>query len=115
MEIRGIVVSGAREGEIYVPRYNKIFLEKLGFEAFPGTLNIRVEEKPVLENEIKIIPDKGFKLKCFNISIHDNKGAIIVPEETKHSENILEIVSPINLREKLNLKDGDEVICQKLD
>jgi riboflavin kinase len=42
--LRGRVVSGLGEGQHYISRqgYLKQFREKLGFEPFPGTLNIKL-------------------------------------------------------------------------
>lgn len=37
------------------------------------------------------------------------KGAIVIPEKTRHEKNILEIVAPVNLRKALKLKDGDSI------
>jgi riboflavin kinase len=35
------------------------------------------------------------------------KCAIIVPEIASYPSDMLEIIAPVNLREKLSLKDGD--------
>jgi riboflavin kinase len=37
------------------------------------------------------------------------KCAIVIPDVPNYPEDVLEIVAPVNLREKLQLKDGDHV------
>jgi riboflavin kinase len=47
--------------------------------------------------------------KCYLITINGIKSAVIIPERTHYPANLLEIIAPVNLREKLHLRDGDEV------
>ncbi|MBC7129766.1 DUF120 domain-containing protein, partial [Candidatus Bathyarchaeota archaeon] len=42
------------------------------------------------------------------------KCAIIIPEVDGYPGNVMEIIAPVNLREKLGLKDGDIVEVQFL-
>jgi riboflavin kinase len=125
ISIEGIVFSGMRDGAYYVTRegYRKQFVEKLGFNPYPGTLNLKLRSN--LDVQAKRILDaypgimiEGFEdgqrtfgpVKCFKTTI-DNKveGAILLIRRTHHAENVLEIISPDYLREKLELKDGDKV------
>jgi riboflavin kinase len=49
-------------------------------------------------------------VKSFKTTIDDKvEGAILLIKRTHHAENVLEIISPVYLREKLELKDGDKV------
>jgi len=45
-------------------------------------------------------------IKC---NIGDISGAVIFPDLARHEPDITEIISPENLRETLNLRDGSEV------
>jgi len=36
-------------------------------------------------------------------------GAVIIPEVGGYPDNVLEVIAPINLRERFRLKDGDYV------
>lgn len=118
--IRGKLFSGIGEGKYYVgqPNYQKQFKEKLGFYPFFGTLNIRVDPDKYKEftcccDEIII---EGFstkertygKLICYKVHLGGNiPAALVVPERTAHNHTVMEILAPVNLRRKMNLKDGD--------
>lgn len=119
LHIKGRVFSGSGEGTKFteLPWVKKQITEKLGFTPHPGTLNMKlIGNHAKLEllkkaQTIEILPEKGFcKGKLFNaILMNEIKCAIVVPEIENYPENILELVAPINLREKLSLKDGDIV------
>lgn len=116
------MVSGLGEGRYYTEQngYRDQFKEKLGFIPYPGTLNVKIEyiEKNklrLLKNNSAIIIDefktenRTFgKVRCFYAEIEGIKGAIVLPFRS-HYSNILEFISPVYLREKLDLKDGDTV------
>jgi CTP-dependent riboflavin kinase len=40
------------------------------------------------------------------------KVAGIIPRRTHYSANVLELISKVNIREKLKLKDGDEITIE---
>ncbi|UCD14682.1 MAG: DUF120 domain-containing protein [Thermoplasmatales archaeon] len=119
---RGKIVSGMGEGKYYTEQrgYVDQFKEKLGFAPYPGTLNVEIEY--VERNKLRLLKNYGgiaideFKTKnrtfgsvlCFNAKINNCIGVIVLPKRS-HYSNILEFISPHYLREKLHLKDGDEV------
>ncbi len=122
--IDGKLFSGFGEGRYYIAmeEYSNQFAEKLGFKPFPGTLNLRLDEnnKNKYERVRGLMPFviSGFTKEgrtfgdvlCWKVKIfNDTVGAIILPVRTHHSINTLEIIAPVNLREKYNLKDGDLV------
>jgi CTP-dependent riboflavin kinase len=93
---------------------------KLGFEPYPGTMNILLKEScSQLMVEIRnsvgvnlVPPDKNFcSSQVYPVRIGKTPGAIILPEEkvNVHDANIVEILAPVFLREVLNVKDGDLV------
>ena len=118
--LKGKIFSGAGLGEKFLKLSwvkNQI-QEKLGFNPYPGTLNILLSEKSLeftnfLKNKncTRIIPADGF---CYGLIIPalitSQKCAIIVPVVENYPENVLEIIAPMNLRISLNLKDDDEVL-----
>ncbi|WP_367344367.1 winged helix-turn-helix domain-containing protein/riboflavin kinase [Methanomethylovorans sp.] len=131
IELQGKVIAGLGEGQYYISQhgYMSQFSEKLGFQPFPGTLNITLDEasiamrQPMEFTEPIII--EGFNDgertfgagKCYPIRINGIKSAVIIPERTHYPANLLEIIAPVNLREKLHLEDGDEVkvVVEKKD
>ncbi len=123
--IEGIVFSGLGEGAYYVTKdpYRRQFIEKLGYDPYPGTLNLRITSehdikiKEELENYPRIEID-GFKnedrtygpVKCLNALLNNKeKGTVVFAFRTHYARSVLEIISPICLRERLNLKDGNKV------
>jgi riboflavin kinase, archaea type len=126
IEIVGTVFSGLGEGAYYVSMkgYKKQFLAKLGFEPFPGTMNLRLDS-PVYRKvrrdleTMKGIHIDGFKdgkrtfggAECFRATLNGKvEGAVLVIERTIHDDTVLEIISPVNLRKQFRLKDGDPMV-----
>lgn len=124
IEFEGEVVSGLFEGAYYISKegYHRQIVEKLGFEPFPGTLNVRIVEEDYdrrrrLERG-EFIRLEGFKdgersfgaAHCFPCLINDEvEGALIVAERSIHDYGVMEIISPHYLRRKMELADGDKV------
>ncbi|VVB95910.1 Riboflavin kinase [uncultured archaeon] len=119
--LSGKVVTGLGEGQYYISLegYRKQFREKLGFDPYPGTLNVKLDAKSIelrkrITGHIRI---SGFtdenrtfgKGSCFNVRISDVKGAVITPERTHYPEDIIEIIAPVNLRNHLDIRDGSAV------
>jgi len=116
--LSGNIITGLGEGQYYISLdgYRTQFIEKLGFDPYPGTLNVRLDTNSIeirkkIAQSIKI---SGFtdqnrtfgKGSCFRIRISDIEGAVITPERTHYPEDIIEIIAPVNLRNHLELKDG---------
>lgn len=120
MKILGFVISGTKKGGYFLSQkfYSKQFKEKLGFKPFPGTLNIQIQEEnleqiaKIPEEEIGIIEgeEEFGTVKYIKASLNDTiNGALVFPVKTQHPQDILEFIAQENLREKLNLKDGELV------
>ncbi|MBI5228022.1 CTP-dependent riboflavin kinase [Candidatus Micrarchaeota archaeon] len=123
IEISGTIVTGLGEGKYYLSMsgYKNQIKEKLGFNAFEGTLNVKIDEKDlwkkqyVLKLEPILIPgfiDKKrtygdlFVYKCLAF---DHECALIIPLRTHHGPEIMELISPDHIRKKYHKKDGDRV------
>ncbi len=120
--ITGIAVSGLGEGAYFMsmPHYRQEIKKKLGFDAFPGTFNIKISKKSFDSlkklNSIKIDGYKsGDKLfggaSCYTAKIDDIIGAVIVPDINKH-KGIMEFIAPVHLKSELKLKDGDKITIE---
>ena len=116
--IRGRIVAGLGQGQFFTNRegYKLQFAKMLAFQPYPGTLNLKLE-KPFVQPGRNVIKIHGFKeanrtyggCRCYPCCIEGIECAIIRPDHSRHSPNIIEIIAPVNLRMSLNLQDGDEV------
>ncbi len=119
ISIKGTIVRGLGEGAYFMSmqHYQKEIKSKLGFKAYPGTLNIKVTKRQTDSlkklNPIKIEEFKsGNKtfggINCYMAKIKNINGSIIVPDLTKH-KNIIEFIAPVHLKSELKIKDGDKI------
>jgi len=119
--LKGKVITGLGEGQYYISLegYRAQFCEKLGFDPYPGTLNVKLDPQSIelrkrVSGDIRI---SGFTAQnrtfgsgsCFNVRISDIRGAVITPERTHYPEDIIEVIAPVNLREHLNVEDGSTI------
>ena len=119
--INGIVQKGIGEGSYYVmqKQYQQEFKKKLGFAAFPGTLNLKInkEELAPFSANKKQIQINGFTTKtrsfgsiiAYKMKINNIEAAIVKPERARHPEDIIEIIAPVNLRNSLKLNENSKV------
>jgi riboflavin kinase len=115
--VEGIVETGLGEGAFFMsmPHYKKEIREKTGFDAYPGTLNIKVTPESVAKakssnfSRIERFTQDSRQfagVNCHSAKINNIKGAVIFPDFTRH-KNVLEFIAPIHLRTELKLKDKD--------
>ena len=124
ISIVGCVVSGMNEGKYYLGQkeYQERIRTVMGFSPFPGTLNVRLRKPEDYQSKERLaalsgIEVGGFRkagrtfgsLKCFRCTVQGIEAAAILPERTHYGFQLLEIISPYNLRDKLHLSDGDSV------
>lgn len=119
--LSGKVITGLGEGQYYISLegYRTQFREKLGFDPYPGTLNLKLDSQSIeirkrisANTRISGFTDQNRTFgsgSCFNVRISDIKGAVITPERTHYPEDIIEVIAPLNLRDYLNIKDGSVV------
>lgn len=123
VEFRGRVFTGFAEGGYYVSLegYAKHFREALGFEPFAGTLNLRLTTSDMADQKGRLasltgVEVEGFQdgkrsfgpVKCFRAQVGRYPAAVLAIERTHYDNTVLEVISPLNLRKTLKLKDGDE-------
>jgi len=123
--LEGTVFTGLGEGAYYVTKehYRKQIVEKLGFEPYPGTLNMKLTSDYDIKTRMELdaypaIEVKGFKnedrtfglVKCYPAIIGGTvKGALITALRSHYDTSVLEIIAPFCLRTQLGLKDGNKV------
>jgi riboflavin kinase len=89
----------------------------LGFTPYAGTLNIWLSDKSVARRKLlekaasmTVYPAEGYSNgKLFKAFIGMLECAIVIPEVAGYPTDVLEIIAPVNLRQKLQLADGDEI------
>ncbi|RDI71576.1 DUF120 domain-containing protein [Halopelagius longus] len=128
VELGGTVTGGMGEGKHYISLsgYMEQFAERLGYEPFPGTLNVRLDDDSVRARagmaSLSAVPIDGWEdeertfgpATCYAATVEFegesyDEAHIIVPERTHHDESQLEIIAPDKLRDELGLSDGDRV------
>lgn len=118
--LSGAVVRGFGEGAYFMamPYYQEEIKRKLGFRAYPGTLNLKVSKSQIaILKNIEQIKIGGFKknnktfgeAKCYLARIKNINGSIIVPELTRHKKDVVEFIAPVHIKSELKLKEGDNV------
>jgi riboflavin kinase len=117
--LKGKIISGKGEGAKFtrLAWARTQMEEKLGFTLFPGTLNVRLSPDSVKMAKLmkkragfEILPASGYcRGRLFKAILDGVECAVIVPELVGYSEDIVEVVAPVNLKEKLCLLDGSLV------
>jgi riboflavin kinase len=119
--VRGTAFSGKGEGSTFirVPWVKEQIKEKLGFTPYPGTLNVRLAAADAIKarkllakaKSIEIVPTEGFcRGRCFKAHLGGAiQCAVIIPEIAGYPEDVVEVISSMNLRERLHLNDGSKV------
>ena len=127
IDFEGHIITGMGEGAYYMSLdgYKKQFKEKLGYEPYPGTLNIKLNSMLFVEAKKEMlkypsINIEGFSdqsrtfgwVKCYPASINDSKNinsSILILERTHYDDSIIELIAPFSIKEKFSLKNGDYV------
>ena len=127
IDFEGHIITGMGEGAYYMSLdgYKKQFKEKLGYEPYPGTLNIKLNSMLFVEAKKEMlkypsINIEGFSdqsrtfgwVKCYPSSINDSKNinsSILILERTHYDDSIIELIAPFSIKEQFSLKNGDYV------
>ncbi len=123
--IAGEVASGLGEGRYYLsqPGYVVQFAERLGYEPYPGTLNVRI--RPSEGRRVVALRDwnglriDGFEAggrtfggaTCYPAKLNGHACHLIRPDRS-HYQDVIEFVAKDRLRTRLRLKDGDAVAAE---
>jgi len=123
LEISGTITKGFEEGKYYLslPGYRNQIREKFGFDPFPGTLNIKLDEREAWKRQhlqqLDGVLISGFNdgkrtfgnLLAYRCRLDKHDCFLIVPLRTHHGPEIIELISPFSIKKKFGLKDGDMV------
>ncbi len=122
--VQGTVTSGFGRGKEFVALegYARQFEQRLGYEPYPGTLNLELDN-PARERIAPLEPTRlgGWEedersfgaVDCYPAFIPHCEDSIplhlILPDRTDHDTSTIELISPVNLRDRFDLSD-DTVI-----
>ncbi|MFC6838112.1 DUF120 domain-containing protein [Halomarina ordinaria] len=122
--IDGAVSSGIGTGKDFVvlDGYADQFEERLGYEPYPGTLNLVLDRRvDGAFDALDAILVEGWEadgrsfggVDCYPASVVDDPESVrlhaVVPRRTDHDATTVEFVSPVDLRETFGLDDGDRL------
>ncbi|WP_251329192.1 DUF120 domain-containing protein [Haloplanus pelagicus] len=128
LSLDGTITSGMGEGRHYISLsgYMTQFRDRLGYEPFPGTLNLELTEESVRTRgemdtlERGVTPIDGWEdeertfgpATCYAARVETDDASydgahVIVPDRTHHDATQLELIAPDKLRDELALADGD--------
>jgi riboflavin kinase len=126
MKFSGRIVDGFRKGKFYLslPGYRKGIRNRLGFEPYAGTLNIKLSKKDsgirseILREEPVVI--NGFKTRkrtfgdlfAYHCRVNGRNAAIVFPLRSNHPQDIIEIIADVNLRKVLGRGSGSGVVVE---
>jgi riboflavin kinase, archaea type len=130
MDFEGSVISGMGEGAYYMSLegYRIQFREKLGYEPYPGTLNVRLTDQIYMNGRLELgkhpsIFINGFSdgtrtygwVKCYRATLNDgaiDNAAVLVLERTHYDDSMLEVIAPISIKQAAGIKNGDRIKVQ---
>jgi riboflavin kinase, archaea type len=130
MDFEGNVISGMGEGAYYMSLegYRIQFREKLGYEPYPGTLNVRLTDQIYMNGRLELgkhpsIFINGFSdgtrtygwVKCYRATLNDgaiDNAAVLVLERTHYDDSMLEVIAPISIKQAACIKNGDRIKVQ---
>ena len=130
IDFEGSVVSGMGEGAYYMSLegYRRQFKDKLGYEPYPGTLNVRLVDQLYMNarRELGRHPSifvDGFSdstrtygwVKCYRAIINDgavDNAAVLVLERTHYDDRMLEVIAPVSIKQAAGIKNGDRIKVQ---
>lgn len=117
MILNGKVTKGLGKAKKFINMMQESFYKKTGIKLFLGTLNVKLNEAYDLniDNIIKAEEYGGeFNVQIQECKVFEHKAYIVrseknINENGDYKQDIIEIVSDVNFREKYNLKDGDNI------
>ncbi|MFC7156404.1 DUF120 domain-containing protein [Halomarina halobia] len=126
--LAGTVTSGMGEGRHYIslPGYMRQFEGKLGYEPFPGTLNVELDRDSTRAragmDALDPVRIDGWEDEdrtygpafCWPATVEADgatydRAHVIAPERTHHGQDKVELIAPDRLRDRLDLADGDRL------
>ena len=120
--LHAVVAPGVGQGARFIGLdwVRGAICQSLGFDPYPGTLNLRLLDGDTLHRwrEIRkhggrlLTPPPGERCGGRLIPISVTPGiaaAVIIPDVTRYGDDVLEVVAAVHLRSRLGLRDDDRL------
>ena len=108
---------GQGAGFTSIPWVREEFINRVGVDPYPGTLNIKLEGDEILQKIAQLRSKPGIVIppgqagfcsaKCFRVTAEGISGAVVFPEVNEYPLEKFEMIFPVNIKETLGVKDGD--------
>ncbi len=98
------------------------FIERLGIDPFPGTVNLTLEDADALAAWARLKAEPGVRIdnpndgpfdcdaRCYPVLIAGRiAAAIVLPEVDGYSPAAIEMIASVGVRDALGITDGDTV------
>ena len=125
IRLAGKVSTGIGEGAYYIKMYDDRIQQALGFRPFYGTLNVTVESMPAGLARFVYATIRPFEkdgrsfgmIRLIKVRLSAGKRKVdcylALPERTHHN-NELELISQLNLRKEMGIKNTSPVTVELL-
>jgi HAD superfamily hydrolase (TIGR01509 family) len=122
LRLVGCVVTGVGAGASFTQLSwaRQQFIDKLGLDPYPGTLNLLIDTSTDHASWASLKARPGYPInppdsqwcqaRCYPVRIDDHlPGAIVLPDVPSYPPAQVEIIAALSLRAELALKDGDQL------
>lgn len=125
--IRGHLRSGVGQGKhfTHIDWARRQFIEKLKIDPFPGTVNLTIDGADSMSAWDRVKDTQGIRIdnpdtdpdacsaRCYPVSIEGRlDAAIVLPEVAGYSNDQIELIAPVSVRDTLGFNDGDSLILE---
>ena len=115
MILEGKAVAGMGRAKIFVNMMKDVFYKKTNMKLYPGTLNIELNKPYDLKPTYTIKAEEyggKYDVQIQECALLEQKAYIVRSEKNTadtgdYKQDVVEIVSNVNFRDKYSLKDGD--------
>jgi riboflavin kinase len=120
--LQGVLTSGLGQGAHFIRLawVRRAIHELVSFDPYPGTLNLRLLDaearlawREIREGSALVLtppPPERCGARVIPLVIApDIQAAVVVPDVTRHGDDVLELVAAVHVRSRLGLQDGDRV------
>ena len=111
------ITKGMGKAKKFITMMQDTFYEKTKIYLYPGTLNIKLSNPYTLKSDYIINPEEYGgtfnvqiqKCRILEENAYIERSEINVEDKGDYGQDIIEIISDVNFREKYRLKDGDKI------